>query len=128
MTAVTAIQCKITHFFNVTLYRYPHSVSVSVSVQVRSISIGSIVQSGISLSLVYWIGVVTIEGEGQFCGVSRYNQWGLCLTVVWKCVNRSSCHLGWWVCIRWGQCAARGKERFGRLQGVFSPFVWIAHY
>jgi len=36
MTAVTAVQHKITHFFNnITWYRYPYSVSVSV--QVRSI-------------------------------------------------------------------------------------------
>jgi len=41
MTAVTAIQHKISHFFNnVTWYRYPYSVSLSV--QVRSIAIGSI--------------------------------------------------------------------------------------
>ena len=31
---------------------------------------------------------------GEF-GASHCNQWGLCCTVVWKRVKRSSCRLGW---------------------------------
>ena len=32
--------------------------------------------------------------EGEF-GASYCNQWGLCCVVVQKCMQRSSCHLGW---------------------------------
>jgi len=34
--------------------------------------------------------------EGEFAA-SHCNQWGLCCIVVWKCVQRSSCRLAWWV-------------------------------
>ena len=36
------------------------------------------------------------RGRGSLGGefaASRYNQWGLCCIVVWKCVKRSSCRL-----------------------------------
>jgi len=55
--------------------------------------------SGSVKGWVYQMGVVIVEGKGSsFCsefGTSHCNQWGLCRIVVWKCVNRSSCHLGW---------------------------------
>jgi len=37
-------------------------------------------------------GGAVLVGE---CGASHCNQWGLCCIVVWKCVNRLSCHLAW---------------------------------
>jgi len=46
-------------------------------------------------------GVMIVEAEGAVFGgefgASHCNQWGLCCVVVWKCVNRSSCRLVWWV-------------------------------
>jgi len=47
-----------------------------------------------------WWGWLSPKGRGSFsgeCGASHYNQWGLCCVVVWKCVNRSSCRLAWWM-------------------------------
>jgi len=65
---------------------------------------------------------------GNKFGASHCNQWGLCCIVVWKCVNRLSCHLGWewgqWMdgCIRWGHMS-QGK---GAVSGGFLPhwFEW----
>jgi len=40
------------------------------------------------------------RGRGSLGGefaASHYNQWGLCCIVVWKCVQRLSCRLVWWV-------------------------------
>jgi len=41
------------------------------------------------------LGLWSSKGKGQFWGkfgASHCNQWGLCCIVVWKCMQRSSCH------------------------------------
>jgi len=57
--------------------------------------------SGVSRHMGVLDGVVIVEGEGAVLGGEfgpcHCNQWEICCIVVWKCVNQSSYHFGWWL-------------------------------
>jgi len=80
-----------------------------------------------------WYGCIrfwwwSLNDNGQFGGefaASHCNQWGLSCVVVWKCVQRSSCRLAWWV--EWAQAfivEVHVSQGEGAVSGMVSGNFW----